>query len=304
MIKSIFSIFISGLIGLFALAFVLPDQASIIADQALGTLTEVRGVLPVALQQKQPAVSTQDDSPLSEIGQIETKKEQTIQNEGPFSVSNIIDATNKERIANGFVPLKANTMLTASAKLKVDDMIARQYFEHSSPTGEGVSDLGKKVGYDYILMGENLALGNFTNAEDLLTAWMNSPGHRANILNTGYQEIGVYATKGTYEGRTVWFAVQHFGTARGACPNISEQLRLSIDTTNTSLKNQEKEIEVKRQALEAENHPQGAEYQKMVLEFNALVEKYNKELATSKTTISTYNAQVRAFNSCLSLYQK
>jgi uncharacterized protein YkwD len=90
-------------------------------------------------------------------------------------------------------------------------MFENQYFAHESPTGEKVSDLAKKFGYDFLLIGENLAMGNFSSDEDLVLAWMESPGHRENILNEKYQEIGVAVKKGIFEGKEVWIAVQHFG---------------------------------------------------------------------------------------------
>ncbi len=222
----------------------------------------------------------------------------------PFSVGNIVEATNQERIKAGLPPLSINGKLNQSAAIKTNDMIVRQYFEHVSPSGESVSDLGSKVGYDYIVMGENLALGDFKNAAELLKAWMDSPGHRANILNTGYQEIGVSAMRGEYQGRTVWFAVQHFGTARTTCPAISTSLKQSIDSINADLKRRQAQIATEKAILESPDRPTGEEYQQKVAAFNALVAQYNALLSTSQSKILQYNAQVSAFNKCLSQYQK
>src|SRR6185369_15716694 len=119
---------------------------------------------------------------------------------------------------SGLPALKENALLDKAAKKKLDDMFAQQYFEHINPQGKGPSDLAKSVGYDYIAIGENLALGNFKNDAELVQAWMDSPGHRANILNKQYTEIGVAVGQGTYEGKKTWLAVQEFGRPTSSCP--------------------------------------------------------------------------------------
>lgn len=111
----------------------------------------------------------------------------------------VIKWTNIQRQQNGLSPLKENDKLNASAKAKVEDMFAKQYFDHYSPSGQGVADLAEKVGYDFVVIGENLALGNYEDDQDLVQSWMLSPGHRENILNDKYQEIGVWVQKGVFE---------------------------------------------------------------------------------------------------------
>ncbi len=297
--------------GLLVFAVFLPTQANQMAQQVLGgavTLDAVIGVsAPVQTISRTVTTTVSDISSVigKNIGKNKNKEgvPATTANNSPLSIENIIDATNNERVKAGLLPLKTNDKLEASAKIKVDDMITKQYFEHTSPTGKTVADLGNAVGYNYVVMGENLALGNFINANDLLQAWMNSPGHRANILNTSYQDIGVYAAQGTYQGRTVWFAVQHFGTQRGVCPVISGSLKGSIATLNATIKTEQDQISVLRAKIEDPNHPQGAEYSALIAQFNALVATYNNDVTTSQQDITAYNQQVVAFNRCLSLYQ-
>jgi uncharacterized protein YkwD len=293
--------------GLLVFALLLPAQANQVAQQVLSgavTLDNVSGVsLPVKTISH--TVTNTVNSVSSVI--IKQKDKGTVSihtpSVSPLSIENIIDATNNERVKAGLLPLKTNAKLEASAKIKVDDMITHQYFEHTSPAGKTVADLGNQVGYNYVVMGENLALGNFTGANDLLQAWMNSPGHRANILNSSYQDIGVYAAQGTYQGRTVWFAVQHFGTQRGVCPAISGSLKGSIQTLNTTIKNEQDQIAVLRAKIEDPNHPQGTEYSALIAQFNALVATYNNDVTISQKKITQYNQEVVAFNKCLSLYQ-
>lgn len=220
-----------------------------------------------------------------------------------LSTEAIIDATNKERIKAGLIPLQSNIVLTASATIKTEDMIDRMYFEHASPDGKEISDLADQVGYDFVIVGENLARGGFVDAEDVVAEWMKSPGHRANMLSSKYQEIGAFAAKGMHDGREVWFAVQHFGTSRDACPTIDPRLKPAIDAMNKDLSQRRAQIANEKALLEGPNHPEGDAYKERVGVFNELVAAYNVTLVLSQEKIKVYNAQVAAFNLCLGLYR-
>ena len=289
-----------GLLGLLVFALLLPAQANQLARSVLGEAVTINN---------QTGISDTTNTLSITIANLLTSKQadQTVaiskKDTSPFSDANIIDATNAERVKVGLQPLKTNDKLAASAKVKVEDMIKNQYFEHTSPTGKTVADLGSEVGYNYVVMGENLALGDFADVHDLLTAWMNSPGHRANILNTSYEDMGAYAAQGMYQGHLVWFAVQHFGTERGVCPSINEQLKGSIDALNAKITNENTIITTLRAQIEDPSHVQGTAYSAQITEFNALVAKYNIDLTTSQGEIADYNKQVAAFNKCLSQYQ-
>lgn len=308
MIRRLITLLITATLVLFGLALLWPQKAEQIAVNILkgfAVIQETRlplpGERPQVLRIVDPEkISTAIREETSTLaGLFRTRHEQG----GALAIEDIIDETNKQRIREGFPPLRTNELLIESAELKTKDMINLQYFEHKSPTGVSVSDLGGKVGYDYIMMGENLALGNFEDAADLVQAWMDSPGHRANILNTMYQEIGVYAMRGTYEGREVWFAVQHFGASRGACPAIDKSLKREIDAMNAQLGIQESQIEALKRELEGMNAGDPG-YNEKVDQFNGMVNGYNQILIISKQKIGEYNAQVSKFNSCLVKYQK
>src|SRR3990167_5043216 len=106
--------------------------------------------------------------------------------------SKIVAQTNIQRFDNGLLPpLSTNAKLEAAALAKAQDMFNKQYFEHVSPSGLDPGTLVKNAGYEYILSGENLILGNFKDEQELVQAWMDSPGHRANILNERFVDIGV-----------------------------------------------------------------------------------------------------------------
>lgn len=90
--------------------------------------------------------------------------------------SKIISETNLQRQENGNLPaLKENAVLDQVAAAKASDMFLNQYFEHVSPSGVGPGDLAQKYGYDYIVEGENLILGNFSSEKEVVQDWMNSP---------------------------------------------------------------------------------------------------------------------------------
>lgn len=123
---------------------------------------------------------------------------------------NIVSLTNESRKIFGLNTLKANSVLNHAAQEKANDMAAKGYFAHNSPDGRAPWDFIKAAGYEYVMAGENLAV-NFYEAESVEQAWMDSPSHKANILNKNFEEIGIGIAEGQYGGRTSIFVVQMFG---------------------------------------------------------------------------------------------
>ncbi|WP_107958469.1 CAP domain-containing protein, partial [Heyndrickxia sporothermodurans] len=110
----------------------------------------------------------------------------------------VVDLTNKERAINGLPALKIDTELSKVARTKSNDMAKNKYFDHTSPTYGSPFDMMKKFGISYRSAGENIAMGQ-RSPEEVVNAWMNSEGHRANILNKNYTHIGVgYVENGNY----------------------------------------------------------------------------------------------------------
>lgn len=216
-----------------------------------------------------------------------------------LSVHNVIAYTNIARDENGkLAPLVENKTLDLVAEMKLQDMFTRQYFEHVSPSGDGPGELADRAGYAYVVVGENLALGNFGSDLELVTAWMNSPGHRANILNKNYMEIGVAVGKGMYEGRETWLAVQSFGMPRNACPVTNEPLREYILESNKKIAALRIDLDAKKAQIDAMS-PNDATYNALVVEFNTLVKEYNALVEANRGYAATYNAGVQAFNACI-----
>ncbi len=221
------------------------------------------------------------------------------ENNAVFTKAKIIAQTNAQRYDNGTLPpLSENAELNAAAKAKAEDIFKNQYFEHVSPSGVDPGELVKKYGYDYIVSGENLILGNFSSEKEIVQDWMDSPGHRANILNNRFTDIGVAIIKGTYQGRTVWVGVQEFGLPLDSCPAPSETLKQQIETNKTQLDNLSAQIDQKKAEVDAarRNSP---EYDNRVEEYNNLVEQYNNLANVTKNIITQFNEQVNAFNACV-----
>ena len=211
----------------------------------------------------------------------------------------VIKWTNVQREEHGFSPLGENSKLNAMAQAKIDDMFRYQYFAHQSPLGKEIEDLAKDFDYEFLAIGENLAMGNFSSEQDLVKAWMESPGHRENILSKKYQEIGVAVEKGVFNGRSVWLAVQHFGLSLTACPQPSETVKLEVEQIEKELKEM-KELLLKLEIELRRTRPKwGSYYEEKVNEYNDLVEKYNNLLLESRELINQYNIQVEEFNQCL-----
>lgn len=128
-----------------------------------------------------------------------------------LSARAIIALANQDRTAQGAGTLLQDPLLTLAAQKKADDMARRGYFSHMDPQGQTPWHWLTSVGYYYTRAGENLAI-NFDNAQSLQNAWMRSPGHRDNILKSGYTRVGIGIARGTYRGSPATFIVEFLAT--------------------------------------------------------------------------------------------
>ncbi|MDT8901899.1 CAP domain-containing protein [Anaeroselena agilis] len=112
---------------------------------------------------------------------------------------------NQDRAANGLPALKANTQLTQLARNYAQDMIARGFFSHYNPEGQSPFDRMQQAGISYKYAGENLAVNSGIAAAEV--AFMNSSGHRANILSPNFTEVGIGVARNT---RGQVYVVQEF----------------------------------------------------------------------------------------------
>ncbi|WP_322759156.1 CAP domain-containing protein [Frankia sp. Cr2] len=122
--------------------------------------------------------------------------------------SQVVALTNAERAKAGCAPLTVDSRLTAAAQAHSDDMATHNYFSHTSQDGRTPFQRMAAAGYQFSIAAENIAAGQRTPT-DVMTGWMNSTGHRENILNCSLKQIGVgYGTGGNYG--VYW--TQDFGT--------------------------------------------------------------------------------------------
>jgi len=133
--------------------------------------------------------------------------------------SALIDMANADRRAVSLSELRVSPLLQAAAELKAEDMAAKGYFAHYSPEGVSPWYWMRQAGYSYIYAGENLAI-DFSDSAPVESAWMNSPTHRANLLNGKYTEIGIATREGVYQGRQTTFVVEMFGRPKVATQTL------------------------------------------------------------------------------------
>jgi len=121
----------------------------------------------------------------------------------------LIELTNQERLAAGLNTLTANQLLTKAAWEKAQEILRTQIFKHNI-NGRKFSDWIQTAGYNYSYVGENLAI-DFVTSEGVIDAWNSSPLHRQNLLNSYYEEIGIAAIAGNFDGQETTVVVQIFG---------------------------------------------------------------------------------------------
>ena len=119
--------------------------------------------------------------------------------------SQVVSLVNSERAAQGIAALQNDSKLSEIAQQKAEDMAKNQFFSHTSPTYGSAFDMLKAAGYSYKTAGENIAMGQ-KSAASVMDGWMHSSGHRANILHTSYEKIGVgYAVSA--DGTPYWVQI-------------------------------------------------------------------------------------------------
>jgi uncharacterized YkwD family protein len=173
----------------------VPDQRGTNIPQQPGN-----GVTPPAPTAPNPAAPAAPPNPAAPTAPTAPSQQPTTQ--APVGISQmaqqVIDLTNNERKKNGLPSLKADGSLSKVAQTKSNDMETKHYFSHTSPTYGSPFDMMRDFGVTYKSAGENIAMGQPT-AQAVVNAWMNSEGHRKNILSANYTNIGVgFTSKGNY----------------------------------------------------------------------------------------------------------
>jgi uncharacterized protein YkwD len=126
----------------------------------------------------------------------------------------VLEKVNAARLKARAQPLRASSQLDQAAQKHAEDMLARGFFAHESPDGKTVRERAQAAGYDWRAIGENIAEGQLT-VDEVMDTWMKSPGHRRNILDPGFTELGVGLALGkgkNGERRVLW--AQSFGAPK------------------------------------------------------------------------------------------
>jgi len=148
-----------------------------------------------------------------------------------ISTTDIINLTNERRVSQGIRPVKENQLLSQAAAAKAQDMLNQNYWAHFAPDGKTPWQFINQSGYSYSVAGENLAR-DFDNASSVVVAWMNSPSHKQNLLDSSFTEIGVAVTEGNLNGVNGSLVVQMFASPANPAP-----IQQVEETTPTSTAN-------------------------------------------------------------------
>lgn len=159
----------------------------------------------------------------------------------------LVDLANADRQSEALPALERSEVLERAAQMKADHMADNSYFAHTSPEGITPWYWFRQVGYNYTVAGENLAV-HFTDSRAVERAWMNSPGHRANILNDRFTQIGIATARGEFEGYETTFVVQMFGAPR----NLSAQ---TVNLAQSDTEPETIEVEIIEEEEVAQTNP-------------------------------------------------
>jgi uncharacterized protein YkwD len=209
-----------------------------------------------------------------------------------LSQTGVIDLTNVVRTSEGLVTLNENALLTAIAEERAKDMIERQYFGHVSPSGDRVALVASRSGYQYKVIAENLAAGMFSNSQRVVDAWLQSPGHRKNILSSQVRDIGVSVMKGRINGTDGWVVVQVFATQQPLAtyaPNGRDSFGYPTGSRDGELDSPSARLYRSRLDLDKEKES---------------IQRDTRLLVRSSSRIQELNARISAYNSKAGQYSR
>ena len=157
--------------------------------------------------------------------------------------SYLLNETNQDRAIEQKTPLSLSPQLTAAAQAKANDMVKNDYWSHTSKEGKTPWSFIAGSGYQYQSAGENLAYG-FNDAAGVIAGWMNSPEHRANLLNAGYQDVGFgVASASNYQGKgPQTIVVAEYGQPVEAVANITFTVPETSQNTPANVKGDKTEL--------------------------------------------------------------
>jgi hypothetical protein len=173
----------------------------VVHPEGLVVLTALAFVFHVAIRQL---------IPMTPLGQV-------LGYASSITVDRVLEETNAKRSQAGLAPLKVNAKLSQAANAKATHMFDNQYWSHTAPDGTSPWTFIQRAGYKYSIAGENLAR-DFGDTSSMVQAWMDSPTHKANILQSKYNETGLAVVDGKLDGIETTLVVQMFGASSIVAP--------------------------------------------------------------------------------------
>lgn len=205
-----------------------------------------------------------------------------------ITTQSLVELTNATREKFGLNTLTINPKLELAAQAKAQDMLSKNYFAHQSPEGLSPWYWFLQSGYQYVYAGENLAI-NFVNSDEVINAWLNSPTHRANILNPNYKEIGIAVLSvpvSPSQNKTI--IVQLFGTPRTISPTTLKSMPAETKTATTSSGLSQASATSSQTAGEATTNPQVSDSTKTA----SKTSPSPKTNSTKKSTTTSSNINI------------
>ncbi len=203
----------------------------------------------------------------------------------------LVSLTNQTREYTGLTILNEDSRLNYAAYLKAQDMLNYDYFAHVSPSGRTPWSFIEEAGYNYQYAGENLAM-DFLDSGEVFQAWLNSPGHKANIVNSKFKDIGMAVVTGEFQGRETTIVVQLFGTPLNV-PSVAakESSTPNVQISKTpQIKNSQPPVVVSSPITLYEYYRQKGQAMPSMSERALLYEKLGLGSASSYQGISWQNA--------------
>lgn len=247
--------------------------------------------------------------------------EQSISRE-ELSKKAIITHTNNARTQNGLPPLTENPLLDSIAEVRVRDMLEKQYLAHVSPTGQQAADIAQNIGYHYKVIAENIGSGDFYSNQKVVDGWMQSPGHRNNILSTEVQDIGAAVLKGNMKGMETYVSVQIFGLQSlpvmpNACVAPSDVILREIEAKKAEIESLRGQLEWLKSEVDTENESietdkRYAYDDEKIAMLNERIRSFNEKVRSMKrieqeakaketavvSMINNYNRTLQTYNEC------
>jgi len=228
----------------------------------------------------------------------------------------VVRYTNTFRSTQGLPPLTLSPALSVAAQARALDMETHRYFAHHNPnTGEGPNEAIEAVGYVAKVSTENIAKGNWRSAQALVQGWIDSPVHRANILDSEVREIGIGLVRdsrmATDRSVVHVYAVQLFGRPLSDCgERPSQRDRAAIKEVdarlgllNEGLRDRQRELDALQSRIDRANDH--TERNRLIRTRNQQVGEFNQRVAetrgvqdTLSAMVKTFNAKVADFNAC------